>query len=141
MTNFMELTALCWRQSKIGTIIGLALGGTMALAGPTLAIMLVLSVSGCGLFGATPSHQTQTVTVHVVLDACDAFYKGALKAAFLADDAHLLTPAIKADIHSVRLGVDAICPPAGAMPTDLTSAAISVIEGGAKIYADIGAKP
>jgi len=106
---------------------------------------LALSVTGCtwlaNTFGPTPSPQTQTVTVHVVLDACDAFYKGALKAAFVADDAGLLTPAIKADIHSVRLGVDAICPPGGTMPTNVTAAAVSIIEGGAKIYADIGAKP
>lgn len=110
-----------------------------------LAAALCLPIAGCtwlaNTFGGTPSAQTQTVTVHVVLDACDAFYKGALKAAFVADDAHLLTPAIKADIHSVRLGVDAICPPDGTMPTNLTAAAVSIIEGGAKIYADIGSKP
>lgn len=111
-----------------------------------LAIAIVaLGLSGCqwaaNTFGGTPSAETQTVTVHVVLDACDAFYKGALKAAFVADDAGLLTPAIKADIHSVRLGVDSICPPNGSMPTNIPAALVTVIEGGAKIYADIGAKP
>lgn len=109
-----------------------------------IAIVL-LALSGCtwlaNTFSSTPSPATQTVTVHVVLDACDVFYKGAMKAAFVADDAHLLTPAIKADIHSVRLGVDAICPPDGTMPTNLTAAAVSIIEGAAKINADLGVKP
>lgn len=110
-----------------------------------LIAAVALPLGGCqqlaSWFGPTPSAQTQTVTVHVVLDACDGFYKGALKAAFVADDAHLLSDAVKADIKSVRLGVDAICPPDGTMPTNLTAAAVSIIEGGAKIYADIGAKP
>lgn len=105
--------------------------------------IVALALSGCatvaGWLGGTP--QSQTITVHTVLAACDGFYKGALKAAFAADDAHLLTPAVKADIHSVRLGVDSICPPNGAMPANLAQAVVTIVEGGAKVYLDIGAKP
>lgn len=107
-----------------------------------LAAALLLPLGGCtwlaNTFGGTDN---QTVTVHTVLAACDGFYKGALKAAFVADDAHLLTDAVKADIKSVRLGVDSICPPNGTMPTNLTAAVVSVVEGAAKVYTDIGAKP
>jgi hypothetical protein len=108
-----------------------------------LAAGLCLGLGGCatiaGWLGGTP--QSQTITVHSVLAACDGFYKGALKAAFVADDAGLVTPAVKADIHSIRLGVDSICPPAGTMPTNLAQALVTIVEGGAKVYLDIGAKP
>ena len=110
-----------------------------------LAAALLIPLSGCqtiaGWLGGTPSASTQTAIVHGVLAGCDAFYKGALPAAFVADDAHLLTDAVKADIKSVRLGVDAICPPSGTMPTNATAALLTVVEGSAKIYSDIGAKP
>ena len=108
-----------------------------------LAVVLLIPLGGCqtlaGWLGGTP--QSQTITVHTVLAACDGFYKGALKAAFVADDAHLLTDPVKADIKSVRLGVDSICPPTGAMPANLPQAVVTIVEGGAKIYLDIGAKP
>jgi len=77
-----------------------------------LIAAIALPLSGCqwlaSTFGGTPSASTQTAIAHGVLAACDAYYKGALKAAFVADDAGLLTPAIKADIHSTRAGVEAI---------------------------------
>ena len=92
-------------------------------------------------FGGTPSASSQTAIVHGVLAACDAYYKGALKAAFVADDAGLLTPAIKADIHSTRAGVEAICPPGGTMPTNAVAALVTISEGAAKIYNDLGTKP
>lgn len=108
-----------------------------------LAAALLVPLSGCqtvaGWLGG--SADSQTVTVHSVLAACDGFYKGAMKAAFAADDAHLLTPAVKADIHTVRTGVDSICPPNGVMPTNLPQAIVSIVEGAAKVYTDIGAKP
>jgi hypothetical protein len=108
-----------------------------------LAAALLVPLSGCqtvaGWLGGTP--QSQTVTVHSVLAACDGFYKGAMKAAFVADDAHILTPALKADIHSVRVGVDSICPPNGAMPSNLPQALVSIVEGAAKVYTDAGVTP
>lgn len=108
-----------------------------------LAAALCLPIAGCstiaGWLGG--SQQSQTVTVHSVLAACDGFYKGAMKAAFAADDAHLLTPAIKADIHTARVAVDSICPPNGAMPTNLPQALVSIVEAGAKVYTDAGATP
>ena len=108
-----------------------------------IPLAAVLLLAGCqtvaGWLGG--SQQSQTITVHTVLAACDGFYKGAMKAAFAADDAHLLTSAVKADIKSVRLGVDAVCPPNGAMPTNLPQALVSIIEAGAKVYTDAGATP
>ncbi len=104
---------------------------------------LLVPLSGCqtvaGWLGG--SADSQTVTVHSVLAACDGFYKGAMKAAFAADDAHLLTPAVKADIHSVRIGVDSICPPNGAMPTNLPQALVAIVEAAAKVYTDAGVTP
>jgi len=105
-----------------------------------LVAAIALPLGGCstvaGWLGG--SADSQTVTVHSVLAACDGFYKGAMKAAFVADDAHLLTPALKADIHSVRLGVDSICPPNGAMPSNLPQALVSIVEAAAKVYTDAG---
>jgi hypothetical protein len=110
-----------------------------------LIAAIALPLGGCtwlaNTFGGTPSAGTQTAIVHGFEAGCDAFYKGALKAAFVADDAHLLTDAVKADIHTVRLSVDAICPPGGTMPTNATSALLVVVEGSARIYTDLGTKP
>lgn len=108
-----------------------------------IAAALLVPLSGCqtvaGWLGG--SAESQTVTVHSVLAACDGFYKGAMKAAFAADDAHLLTPAIKADIHTARIGVDSICPPNGAMPANLPQALVAIVEAAAKVYTDAGAQP
>lgn len=108
-----------------------------------VALVSMLAVTGCstvaGWLGG--SAQSQTVTVHSVIAACDGFYKGAMKAAFAADDAHLLTPAVKADIHTVRTGVDSICPPNGAMPANLPQALVAIVEAAAKVYTDAGAQP
>lgn len=108
-----------------------------------LAAALCLPLMGCqtvaGWLGG--SQQSQTVTVHSVIAACDGFYKGAMKAAFAADDAKLLTLPIKADIKTLRGGVDSICPPNGAMPTNLPQALVSIVEAGAKVYTDAGATP
>ena len=114
--------------------------------GKLAAVLGVLcALSSCtwlaNTFGGTPSASSQTAIVHGVLAACDAYYKGALKAAFVADDAGLLTPAIKADIHSTRAGVEAICPPGGTMPTNAVAALVTISEGAAKIYNDLGTKP
>lgn len=110
-----------------------------------LALSILLGVGGCtwlaNTFGPTPTPGTQTAIVNGVLAACDAYYKGALKAAFVADDAGLLTPAIKADIHSTRAGVEAICPPGGTMPTNAVAALVTIAEGSARIYNDLGTKP
>lgn len=110
-----------------------------------LIAALVLPLGACttlaNWFGGTPSASSQTAIVHGVLSACDAYYKGALKAAFVADDAGLLTPAIKADIHSTRAGVEGICPPKGVMPTNAVAALVTVVEGAATIYRDLGTQP
>lgn len=108
-----------------------------------LAAALCVPLGGCSTVASWlgGSQQSQTITVHTVLAACDGFYKGAMKAAFAADDAKLLTPAVKTDIHTVRLGVDTICPPNGAMPTNLPQALVTIVEAGAKVYTDVGAQP
>jgi hypothetical protein len=110
-----------------------------------LIVGFALTLGGCQwmaqTFGGTPSASTQTAIVNGVLAACDVYYKGALKAAFVADDAGLLTPAIKADIHSTRAGVESICPPKGVMPTNATAALVTIVQGSARIYNDLGTKP
>lgn len=107
---------------------------------PTLALGLLAPVSGCtwlaNTFGGTPDAATQTAIVHGFLDACDV-YKEALRDATTATNAGLLSDAQKAKIHSIRPGIEAICPPGGAMPTNATAALVSVVTGTAQIYSAI----
>ncbi len=86
-------------------------------------------------FGPTPSAQTQTDIVHGVLAACNT-YKIALEAATVAQNAGKFSAQQVAEIHAVRPGIEGICPPKGAMPTNLTSALVIIAEGTATIVSD-----
>ena len=99
----------------------------------------MLAVTGCtwlaSTFGGSPDAQTQTTIVHGVLAACNT-YKIALEAAIVVQNAHKFTDAQVAQIKAVRPGIESICPPNGAMPTNLTSALVIIAEGTATIVSD-----
>lgn len=104
-----------------------------------LIVALCLPIGGCTwlaqTFGDSPSAQTQTDIVHGVLAACQT-YKVALEAAIVVQQAGKFTPAQVADIHAARPGIESICPPNGEMPTNLTSALVTIAEGTATIVSD-----
>lgn len=104
-----------------------------------LAAALLVPLSGCqwaaNVFGGTPSAQTQTDIVNGVLAGCQT-YKIALEAAIVVQKAGKFSAQQVADIHAARGGIEAICPPAGTMPTNLTSALVTIAEGTSTIISD-----
>lgn len=105
----------------------------------TVALCGTLLLGGCtwlaSTFGGTPSAQTQTDIVNGVLAACET-YKVALEAATVVQTAGKFTPQQVADIKAARPGIESICPPAGTMPTNLTTALVTIAEGTATIVTD-----
>ena len=103
-----------------------------SLRAAALVAALTLALGSCtwlaGVLGGTPSAQTQTNIVHGVLAACQT-YKLSLEAAIIVQNAHKFSDIQVAEIKAVRPGIEAICPPNGAMPTNLTSALVTIAEG------------
>ena len=104
-----------------------------------LIAAIALPLGGCtwlaGVFGGSPSGQTQTDIVHGVLAGCQT-YKIALEAAIVVQKAHKFSDAQVAEIKAVRPGIESICPPGGTMPTNLTTALVIIAEGTATIVSD-----
>lgn len=111
----------------------------LLIAASVVAIGTLTAASGCtmldSIFG-TGSQASKTVTVQVVIDACDAFQL-ALQGATLARQAKSLSPAVVAKVDALIPPVQNICPPKSQMPTGPIDALVTVVTNTAAIIAAV----
>lgn len=104
-----------------------------------MALGTLTAASGCSaldsVFG-TGGQGSKTITVQVVIDACDAF-QVSLQAATVARQAKVLSPTVVAKIDALIPPVQNICPPKGQMPTGPIDALVTVVTNTAAILAAV----
>lgn len=92
-----------------------------------LPILLVAGLGGCAVWSAITGDKAETITVETVLAACDS-YASALQLIDIADQVKPLTPTQVAAVNRVIVAVKKICPPDGAMPTNLLTGLAIVLQ-------------
>lgn len=104
-----------------------------------LASLVILPISGCSwvasTFGDNPTQETKTTIVDVFHDSCET-YVTALKVAASAEANGLLSADAVSKIDQAQVAGDKACK--GPMPTNLTSAVVSVLSAAASITSASG---